>query len=314
MKLSARDEIIFSAVMDLYCSGDSSPVASSHIVKQKKVKSCSATVRNAMARLEKSGLLYSPHTSAGRIPTDEGFKYWFDEFFNFSEIAPFWQPNAQQLTELSHHLSQTFNVCVLVSLPEAIQQHIFRAEVIDFTAENWLVLLIDEQGQSQNIPIRKPIEGNNEVRNQFNAWLNTVFSGHNLAEGLRRMHAMRQSAPMFCHGSLNMWIKALADQLQVENSIVIGSQYLYGCIQSEQLSQIGAPLLDFIEQKLALKSGLSTLFYDALPIEGLQSFIVLSIPYFAKEVYQGRLCVLCPKSAKIEAIINQISINSQANS
>ena len=111
-----------------------------------------------------------------------------------------------------------------------------------------------------------------------------------------------------------MWIKALADQLQVENSIVIGSQYLYGCIQSEQLSQIGAPLLDFIEQKLALKSGLSTLFYDALLIEGLQSFIVLSIPYFAKEVYQGRLCVLCPKSAKIEAIINQISINSQANS
>ena len=314
MKLSARDQLIFSAVMDLYCNGDGCPVASSHVVKQKKINICSATVRNAMARLEKSGLLYAPHTSAGRIPTQQGFDYWFDEFFQLSDIADYWQPSAQQLTEFSHRLSQQFQVCVLVSLPEAMQQHIYRAEVLDFSVENWLVLLFDRDGQSQNIQISKPLEANDELRNQFNAWLNTVFSGHNLAEGLRRMAAMQHNAPMFCRGSRTMWIKALAEQLQVDNSIVIGSHYLFGSVPPEQLNQIGAPFLDFVEQKLALKMGMSVMFPDKLPINALEDYILLSIPYFSKEVYQGRLCVLCPKSAKIEAIINEISINSAISS
>ena len=45
-------------------------MASTRIAKQKGMAVCSATVRNAMARLEKEGLLYSPHTSAGRVPTE----------------------------------------------------------------------------------------------------------------------------------------------------------------------------------------------------------------------------------------------------
>ena len=86
MKLSPRDEQIFSAVMSLYCDGQGLPVASSRIAKQKGMAVCSATVRNAMARLEKLGLLYSPHTSAGRIPTQEGFSSWFDSYFQLQQL------------------------------------------------------------------------------------------------------------------------------------------------------------------------------------------------------------------------------------
>lgn len=314
MKLSARDQLIFSAVMDLYCNGEGTPVASSHVVKQKKINICSATVRNAMARMEKSGLLYAPHTSSGRVPTELGFSYWFDEFFQLSDIADYWQPSAQKLTEFSHRLSQQYKLCVLVSLPEAMQQHIHRAEVLDFSSDNWLILLFDREGNSQNIQITKPHEANDALRNQFNAWLNTVFSGHNLAEGLRRMAAMRQSAPMFCHGSLSMWIKALGEKLHVDSSIVIGSHYLFGALTTEQLNQIGAPFLDYVEQKLAMKMGMSVMYHDNLPFDALEDYLLLSVPYFSQEVYQGRLCALCPKSAKIEAIINEISINCAVSS
>lgn len=314
MKLSARDQLIFSAVMDLYCNGEGTPVASSHVVKQKQINICSATVRNAMARMEKSGLLYAPHTSSGRVPTELGFSYWFDEFFQLSDIADYWEPSAQNLTEFSHRLSQQYKLCVLVSLPEAMQQHIYRAEVLDFSFENWLILLFDRDGNSQNIQINKPREANDALRNQFNAWLNTVFAGHNLAEGLRRMVAMRQSAPMFCHGSLGMWIKALAEKLHVDSSIVIGSHYLFGALSSEQLNQIGAPFLDYVEQKLAMKMGMSVMYHDNLPFGVLEDYLLLSVPYFSQEIYQGRLCVLCPKSAKIEAIINEISINCAISS
>jgi heat-inducible transcriptional repressor len=310
MKLSAREQLVFSAVMDLYCNGMGNPVASSHVAKQNKIDIGSASVRNVMSRLEKSGLLYSPHTSAGRIPTQQGFDYWFDEYFQLTDIAHYWQPSAQALTEFSHQLSQRYQICVLVSLPEAVQQHIYRAEVLDFSVENWLVLLFNKDGQSQNIQITKPLEANDELRNQFNAWLNIVFGGHNLAEGLRRMVAMQQTAPMFCHGSLTMWINALAEQLNVDNSIVIGSHYLYGELATEQINKIGSPFLDFVEHKLAMKMGVSVMHQEMFPFAALEDYLLLSIPYFSQGIYQGRMCLICPKSAKIEAIINEISINS----
>jgi len=87
MNINPRDQQIFSAVMSLYCNGEGLPVPSTKIAKQKGMAVCSATVRNAMARLEKVGLLYSPHTSAGRVPTNQGFDYWFDEFFPLAEIV-----------------------------------------------------------------------------------------------------------------------------------------------------------------------------------------------------------------------------------
>ncbi len=308
MNISARDQLIFSAVMNLYCNGENNPVASSHVVKRAKVKLCSATVRNAMARLEKAGLLYSPHTSSGRMPTAQGFDYWFDEFFDLSNKACFWQPNQQQLVTLAHTISQQYQSCVIVGMPELTTHQIYRAEVLEFTTQQWLVLLIDSDGQSQNICITKPLEANDKLRIEFNTWLNMVFSGHPLAEGLRRMHAMASSAPMFCHGSLTMWIQALAEKLNVENTIVIGNHHLFEVMSDSNLNKLGAPILSYVEDKLALKNGISVLYDEKLPFADLQQHVVISAPYFKDEQYLSRFCIICKKSAKIESIINEISL------
>ena len=111
MKLSPRDQQIFTAVMSMYCNGEGQPVPSSKIAKQKGMAVCSATVRNAMARLEKVGLLCSPYTSAGRMPTDAGFKFWLSEYLNLSDIGHYWQPEQSKLIELAHSLSQKYQVC-----------------------------------------------------------------------------------------------------------------------------------------------------------------------------------------------------------
>ena len=176
MNINPRDQQIFSAVMSLYCNGEGLPVPSTKIAKQKGMAVCSATVRNAMARLEKVGLLYSPHTSAGRVPTNQGFDYWFDEFFPLAEIANYWQPKQAQLVELAHGLSKKYQVCCCVGLPQASSQQVFRVEVLEFDSNDWLVLLIDRAGQSHNICINKPDDSSDAVRYQFATWLNTVFS------------------------------------------------------------------------------------------------------------------------------------------
>jgi transcriptional regulator of heat shock response len=54
------------------------PVASRSIVRRYKLRVSSATIRNVMANLEKEGFLYQPHTSAGRVPTDKGYRFYVE--------------------------------------------------------------------------------------------------------------------------------------------------------------------------------------------------------------------------------------------
>lgn len=307
MKITARDQQIFTAVMGLYCDNEGSPVASSKIAKQKGMAVCSATVRNVMARLEREGLLYSPHTSAGRVPTEAGFKYWFEEFFDLSKIATYWQPQQHQLVEFAHGLSQKYQVCCCVGLPQASSRLVFRVEVLGFDSESWLVLLIDKAGQSHNICIKKPDNDSDAMRYQFAAWMNTVFSQQTLIEGLHRMRAMAHSAPSECHDQLAQWTRELSQQLGTDNSIVVGERYLYQSLELESELNIGVPFLHQVEDKLAFKNGVSVLYANELSTLNIEESIVISLPYFTEGEYQSRFCIICPVYAPIEAIIGEFS-------
>ncbi|MGB1291673.1 MAG: HrcA family transcriptional regulator [Pseudoalteromonas sp.] len=314
MNINPRDQQIFSAVMSLYCDGEGLPVASSKIAKQKGMAVCSATVRNAMSRLEKVGLLYSPHTSAGRVPTNAGFEYWLTEFFALNEIAQYWHPAQSKLVELAHDLSQRFKVCCCVGLPQVRSQHVFRVEVLDFDSNDWLILLIDRAGQSHNICIHKPSDSSDAVRYQFATWLNTVFSQQTLMEGLYRMQAMANTAPRNCHDSLTQWTRELSQKLGSDNSIVVGENYLYKQMDCQQSLNIGVSFLNYVEDKLAFKNGVSVLNSEQLPFEDCTELMVISVPYFQNQEYQSRFCIICPKSAQIEAIIQEFKLIESSDS
>ena len=75
--LSARAEILLRTLVDRYIS-DGQPVGSRTLAKQAGLEVSPATVRNVMADLEDLGLVVSPHTSAGRIPTQKGYRVFVD--------------------------------------------------------------------------------------------------------------------------------------------------------------------------------------------------------------------------------------------
>ena len=73
--LTSRQEIILSCIVQAY-SERPEPVSSQHLVERYKLNFSSATVRNEMAQLEELGYIAAPHTSAGRLPTAAGFRYF----------------------------------------------------------------------------------------------------------------------------------------------------------------------------------------------------------------------------------------------
>ena len=83
--LSARAEILLRTLVDRYIS-DGQPVGSRTLAKQAGLEVSPATVRNVMADLEDLGLVVSPHTSAGRIPTQKGYRVFVDSLLKIQPL------------------------------------------------------------------------------------------------------------------------------------------------------------------------------------------------------------------------------------
>lgn len=98
VELSPRDEQILRAVVESHVRS-ARPVSSTAVLRRSALKVSSATVRNAMRSLEDAGLIAQPHTSAGRVPTDLGYRYYVD---NLMEPA---SPPERERSEIADALS-----------------------------------------------------------------------------------------------------------------------------------------------------------------------------------------------------------------
>lgn len=84
--MNARQQKILTSIIEEY-TNTAIPVSSEILVKKYQIKASTATIRNDMVKLEKDGFLYQPHISAGRIPTDEGYRYFVEEIMKDRELS-----------------------------------------------------------------------------------------------------------------------------------------------------------------------------------------------------------------------------------
>ena len=82
-----RKRQILKAIVDDYVE-TAEPVGSKSLVQRHELKFSSATIRHEMAELEEMGYLEKPHTSAGRMPSDKGYRAYVDNMLSLSEISP----------------------------------------------------------------------------------------------------------------------------------------------------------------------------------------------------------------------------------
>ena len=100
-ELDARKAAILNAVVTEYI-GSAQPVGSQHVVDAPGVSVSSATVRSDMAMLEREGFLAQPHTSAGRIPTDKGYRFFVDHLAGTGSLDPNGRQQVRQFFKHAH--------------------------------------------------------------------------------------------------------------------------------------------------------------------------------------------------------------------
>ena len=102
MALDERKKQVLNAIVDDYVS-TYEPVGSKTLIERHNFTVSSATLRNEMAELERLGLIEKPHTSAGRIPSDKGYREYVDSLMTFDDLS------AQEREDISKRIDSSIN-------------------------------------------------------------------------------------------------------------------------------------------------------------------------------------------------------------
>lgn len=190
--LSERSQQLFKVLVEHYIS-DGQPVASKALSNDKKINLSPATVRNVMADLEDLGLIISPHTSAGRIPTSQGYRLFVDNLVTVKPLRG--QAVAKLRSEMgiddsqegliakaSSMLSGMTKMAGVVTIPRREAVILRHIEFLPLTSNRILVILVVNEQEVQNRVIYTDRAFSESELIQTANYLNKEFKGKDLSQ------------------------------------------------------------------------------------------------------------------------------------
>ena len=162
--LDDRKTAILSAVIQEYIA-TAQPVGSTHISAAQNIQVSSATVRSEMSHLEPEGFLVQPHTSAGRIPTDKGYRYYVDHLTTpgrldkatTRQVGDFFSAAHGRLEEMLHQtsnlLAELTNSAAVVVGPKAEAVAVHRVQIVSLSSTTATVVAVFANGTVENVSI-----------------------------------------------------------------------------------------------------------------------------------------------------------------
>ena len=177
LNLSTRYQNILKATIKHYIA-TAEPVGSKTLAQEYDLKVSSATIRNAMGKLEDAGLLYQPHISAGRIPSDSGYRTYVDRLLvrdsNIHQIIEqSLQQELQQLERTSFEvllqratriLAALSGYVALITFPQNLNNTLQHLQLVQVASGQIMLIIVTDYYQTQSILIESPF--NAEIINE----------------------------------------------------------------------------------------------------------------------------------------------------
>jgi len=261
MDITTRQHLLLRKVVEGHVELGQ-PVGSKWIAEQADMSWGPSTIRSELARLEDLGLLRHPHTSAGRVPTDRGYREYVDSLIE-NDMLPARAP-ALDLHVMRHEvdeamratteqLSQVTNLLAIVSAPPIATTTIRHIEVLLLQPQVAMVVVITSTGGVSKRVISYDTPVDPGLVKWAGSYLNEVLGGMGL--GARMLHN-RLFAPDLSDGERS-WLQTLAPAFteleeQAEDSLFVGgAERLLSEDRLQELSQIG-DLMQVLERRVAL--------------------------------------------------------------
>lgn len=280
MEIDGRQREILAAIVREYIlTGEA--VGSRTLVKRQGIEQSPATVRNVMADLEERGFLRQPHTSAGRLPTETGLRFFVDRLMRARELTDAEKAEIvaryrltdvelqSLMREISRLLSDVSQQCALVLVPRSELSVLKRIDFVPLDAGRLLAVLVMSSGLVQNRLLKvRDLDGEHLLR--AHRYLNDLCVGKTLSEVRQLVQTELESEQSRYDKAIRRGLELGAEVLDrpVEDELVIEGQARLLDHPDFDRDQLRA-LLEGIEQRRQVLQLLD----ETMSGEGVQVFI-----------------------------------------
>ncbi|MBL7003910.1 MAG: heat-inducible transcription repressor HrcA [Gammaproteobacteria bacterium] len=331
-KLDPRAQTLLKSLILSYTK-DGLPVGSKKLLETCNLDVSSATIRNIMAKLEDFGLVNSPHTSAGRIPTDAGYRFFIDSLLDVQQAGKTTSDSVEQAFANEHSsgdliqsastmLSQMTHLTGLITLTKSHQATIKHIEFIKLSDTRILVVLVLNQDEVHNKIIELNRNFSEAELHESAHIINTIFVGKDFdlarKEVVVQMHHLK--------GKVNEMMSSLIDVMDGVCSSKADDELLLSgetnLMQFNELSDMNKlkGLFDAFHQK----QDLLHLLDSCNSAKGVEIFIgsesgyavlhdcsVVSAPYSVDGKVLGVLGVIGPTRIAYDKIIPVVDVTAK---
>jgi heat-inducible transcriptional repressor len=279
--ISERAQLLLKHLVEMYIH-DGQPVGSKTLVSKAFPSLSAATVRKVLGDLEERGYICSPHTSAGRVPTTQGIRFFVDSLLSVHPVDAFDVKKMEEKFDINqsinHLIANTSNVLSelthmvgIVTLPRQDQLLLRHVEFIPLSDNRVLAVLVFNNNDVQNRIIITDQQYTVSQLNQASNFLNQHFVGKELhtarQELLQALNLDRSHLDSLMKAVVDVASKAFVPAQRQEDYVLAGQQNLF----ANPLASISQ--LEKLFQAFTQKQQILHLLDNCLQSEGVQMFI-----------------------------------------
>ena len=281
-ELNERSRHLLKLLVERYIA-DGQPVGSASLSRESGLSVSSATIRHMMADLESLGLVHSPHTSAGRVPTNSGYRFFVDSLLTVQ------QPEHQQLSELkvnvekeqgssqiitnaSQLLSGVTPLAGVVRLPNRETASFRQMEFMPLSKGRVLVILVTNDDEVHNRVIQPSKDFSAPALQEASNYLNSKFAGQSLRQVtsiiVKEMSETRHQMNQMMTDAINLAHQSVPHTQSDEDVVLSGETNL---MDFDELANVNnmRHLFDAFSQK----QDIMHLLERSMQADGVQIFI-----------------------------------------
>lgn len=334
MQMDERKTKILQAVIRNYLE-TGEPVGSRTISKYTDLNLSSATIRNEMADLEEMGYILQPHTSAGRIPSDKGYRFYVDtimeakerEMAEMKDMLLERQDKLETLLkQVAKVLAQNTQYATMISAPQTHRNKLKFIQLSRVDEEQILAVIVVEGNVIKNKILSVADGLNDETLLKLNILLNTHLNGLSMEEiNLGMISAMKQQAGI--HSDLvSGVIDAVAEAIRADEDLEIYTSGTNNIFRYPELAdqQKASELINTFEEKQLLtglvqdalsdedNTGIQVYIGDETPVQSMKDCSVVTATYELGEGMRGTIGIIGPKRMDYDKVVGTLkSMRSQ---
>mgnify|MGYP005760173215 FL=1 len=332
MELDERKEKILKAIIQTYLE-TGEPVGSRTISKYSDLNLSSATIRNEMSDLEEMGYIVQPHTSAGRIPSDKGYRFYVDQIIKEkdSQVSQMQELMIQRvdrmellLKQLARLLAANTNYTTLISGPSYHQSKLKFVQLSRVEEKKLLVVIVVEGNIIRNSFVTLEEGLSDEEILNMNILLNNSLNGLTIKEinlgvitKLKEQAGSHRKVVDLVLSEVSEAIQAQDEDLQIYTS---GATNIFRYPELSDTEKASG-LLSTLEQKELLKGlfegqeqnegadpGTEIQVYigDELPVQTMKDCSVVTANYVLGDGLRGTIGIVGPKRMDYEKVVSTL--------